>query len=185
MKLRPGRRAIFVLAAVGVAGGMLDILVGQPASSSDSVDAINASSPSTPAKRPATLAPPAALSRAATLADAKPLTALAHRTTEAPDNGNLFAAHSWYIAPPPPPPRPTPAPVAPTAPPLPYTFIGKYGRGADGTVYFLTRGDRVYDVKQGDVLDGIYRLDAVSDGQLTFTYMPLDERQTLSIGGDS
>jgi protein involved in polysaccharide export with SLBB domain len=71
----------------------------------------------------------------------------------------------------------------PTAPPLPYTFVGSYAEGNKDTVYFLTRDDRVYDVKPGDTLDQIYSVDAVENGQLIFTYKPLNIRQTLSVGG--
>ncbi|MGH8263796.1 MAG: secretion system X translation initiation factor, partial [Steroidobacteraceae bacterium] len=92
-------------------------------------------------------------------------------------------AKSWYVPPPPPPPAPVEAPAAPAAPPLPYVFVGSYTEGDNATVYFLTRGDRVYDVKPGDTLDQIYSVDGVADGALLFTYKPLNIRQTLAIGG--
>jgi hypothetical protein len=49
-------------------------------------------------------------------------------------------------------------------------------------VFFLTRGDRVYDVKIGDVLDGLYSIESAAGGLLTFNYKPLEQRQTLAIG---
>ena len=185
MNFRLSRRTIYVIAAAGVAGGLLQIVTGQPATSGEATDAVNATpSPSAQVARAGESAPRVERSRPARPAEANLLASLTHRTAQTPDDGNLFAAHSWYVAPPPPLPPP-PAPVAPTAPPLQFTFIGKYGQGGGETVYFLARGDRVYDVKQGDLVDGIYRVDGVANGQLTFIYTPLDLRQTLSIDGDS
>jgi hypothetical protein len=111
---------------------------------------------------------------------------LAHRVSDGPSAGALFKATSWYTAPPPPPP---PAPVAalpppaPTAPPLAFTVMGSYSHPGERTTYFLTRGDRVFDVHVGDTIDNTYSVDGDSAGQLQLTYMPLKIRQTLSIGG--
>jgi hypothetical protein len=72
--------------------------------------------------------------------------------------------------------------AAPTAPPLPFTFLGSYTDGTNATVYFVAREDRVYDVKPGDAIDATYTVQAVENGQLVFTYKPLNERQLLPIG---
>src|SRR6267142_1218591 len=40
---------------------------------------------------------------------------------------SLFSPHSWYVAPPPPPP-------APTAPPLPFAFMGSYKTQGGGAI---------------------------------------------------
>ena len=72
----------------------------------------------------------------------------------------------------------------PTAPPLPFTFLGSFTDANNETVYFLTRDDRVYDVKPGDVIDSIYSVAAVENGQLVILYKPLDTRQTLAIGAN-
>ena len=99
----------------------------------------------------------------------------------------LFSAQSWYVAPPAPPP-PTPAapqaPPAPTAPPLPFVFMGSYHANGSVATYFLTSGDRVYDVKIGDTLDNTYSVDGVSAGQMLLTYLPLKIQQTLAVGGE-
>ncbi len=50
-------------------------------------------------------------------------------------------------------------------------------------MYFLVRDDRVYDAKPGDTLDGTYSFDRVENGQLVFTYKPLNIQQTLAAGG--
>jgi hypothetical protein len=110
---------------------------------------------------------------------------LAHRVVEAANDVTLFSPHSWYVAPPPPPPPPPPAvPVVtaapvPTAPPLPFAFLGRYLGDRGTAVYYVTRGDRVYDLKVGDSLDSAYRFDGERDNQLVFTYQPLSVQQML------
>ena len=97
---------------------------------------------------------------------------------------DLFAVHSWYVAPPPPPPAPvvyTPPPP-PTAPPLPFAFMGSFRTDSGSAIYYLTAGDRVYDVKVGDTLDNTYSVDGVKSGQLLLTYMPLKIQQSLAVG---
>ena len=99
---------------------------------------------------------------------------------------SLFAVQSWYIAPPPPPPAAAvvQVPPPPAAPPLPFAFMGSY-KALDGNpTFFLTAGDRVYDVKVGDTLDNTYSVDGVKSGQLLLTYMPLKIQQTLAVGGE-
>ena len=95
--------------------------------------------------------------------------------------GNLFAVQSWYIAPPPPPPRPATV-VVPTAPPLPFAFLGSYARASEKPVFFLTRGDVVYDVRAGDTIDSTYLVEGIENGSLIFTYQPLKQRQSLLVG---
>ncbi|MGH8253877.1 MAG: hypothetical protein ACRES2_07530 [Steroidobacteraceae bacterium] len=110
---------------------------------------------------------------------------LAHRVTGSKAVDALFHSQSWYVAPPPPPRAPVVvvAPPPPTAPPLPYTAMGSYAHRGDATVYFLTRGDRVFDVHVGDTIDNTYTVDSAANGQLTLTYKPLNIQQTLAIGG--
>ena len=99
----------------------------------------------------------------------------------------LFSAHSWYVAPPPPPPAPVvyQPPPPPTAPPLPFAFMGSYRTDrAEARSYYLTAGDRVYDVKVGDTLDNTYSVDGVKSGQLLLTYMPLKIQQSLAVGDE-
>lgn len=91
---------------------------------------------------------------------------------------DLFKSKSWYV--PPPPPKPLP-PAPPTAPPLPFTFLGKLLEEGKITV-FLTKQDRNYVIKAGDVIDGTYRVDAIQPSTLSLTYLPLDIKQSMSIG---
>ena len=95
---------------------------------------------------------------------------------------NLFASHSWFVAPPPPPPQKF-APPVPTAPALPYTFLGSYARAGEPAVFFLVKGDRIFDARIGDVLDKQYSVDAAENGQLRLTYLPLGIKQSLAVGG--
>jgi len=75
---------------------------------------------------------------------------------------------------------PTPPP-APQAPPLPFAFLGKL-IDADKVSVFLTSGDRNWVVRSGDTIDGTYRVEAIGDRTMTFTYLALDIRQELAIG---
>jgi hypothetical protein len=113
---------------------------------------------------------------------------LAHRVSTASSAGTLFAPHSWYTPPPP----PAPAPVltaaqeaalrTPVAPPLPFTYIGSYTADGSASVFFLTQGDRVYNVRVGDSLNGTYSVDSFTNGQLVMTYKPLQIQQQLTVG---
>jgi hypothetical protein len=109
---------------------------------------------------------------------------LAHRVVDQTASGSLFAAHSWYTPPPPPPPPAAvvTTPAVPTAPPLPYQFIGSYKPDGQAPVFFLTSGDRVYDVHVGDTLDSNYSVDSFDNGQLVLTYKPLNIKQQLLAG---
>jgi hypothetical protein len=118
---------------------------------------------------------------------ARTLLALAHRVVDPSASSALFASHSWYVPPPPPPPAPVStapeAPAAPVAPPLPFTYMGSYTPNGAKPVFFLTRGDRVYDVHIGDTLEDTYSVDSFTNGVLTFTYKPLNQQQQLTTGG--
>jgi len=92
---------------------------------------------------------------------------------------DLFSSRSW--SPPPPPPAPAPPAPPPVAPALPYTFVGKKLEGSSWEVY-LTRSDRTFIVREGQLLEGSYRVDKIEPPALTLTYLPLEQAQTLAIG---
>ncbi|MOA58148.1 hypothetical protein D3C78_1824860 [compost metagenome] len=71
--------------------------------------------------------------------------------------------------------------AAPTAPALPFQFVGRLGDRDDLQV-FLQSGEKLYVVRQGDVIDNTYRLDRVSANELDLVYLPLHQSQTLSVG---
>jgi len=98
---------------------------------------------------------------------------------------NLFTSKLWTAPPPPKPAVPlapvTPVPPpAPSAPALPFVYVGKLLDG-DKLVVFLSRQDAKYSVSAGDMIDGMYRVDKVSESAVVFTYLPLDIKQTLTI----
>jgi hypothetical protein len=105
-------------------------------------------------------------------------------------SGNPFVSKSWYVRPPAPAPRPVevvvpPAPV-PTAPPLPFAYMGRLLEDTtQRPVYFLVKGDRLYTVAEGELIDGAYRLEGLDSGRLAFTYLPLNVRQFLPLGSGS
>lgn len=98
-----------------------------------------------------------------------------------PEVVNAFAGKSWYVPPPPPKVEPPPKP---TAPPLPFSFMGRYEEaGRTGVVIMLVKGDRLYTVSEGDVIDDTYRVDRITERTVELTYLPLKEKQLLQIGG--
>lgn len=182
MRVTISRRKVLGLAVTLFVGGVVQFLTGSVAEVSSAEPAAVAMVPA--AHREAPTARHAASTSPSTLAPdaAKVLFALARRAADASRANELFAPRSWYVAPPPPLPPP-PAPAAdPVAPPLPYTFVGSYSDGSSATVYFITRDDRIYDVKPGDALEQAYSFDGVENGQLVFTYKPLNTRQLLPLG---
>jgi len=98
----------------------------------------------------------------------------------AKEANDSFAPHDW-TPPPPPPPKAAPSPP-PMAPPLPFKVLGK--KNEDGAwQVFLARDDRIFIVRAGDTLDNTYHVEAITPPILTFNYVPLNQRQTLPIGG--
>ena len=86
-----------------------------------------------------------------------------------------FGARSWT---PPPPPTSPPKPVAP---PLPFGFLGKQLQAGVWQVY-LSVGEDMRLAKVASVIDGQYRVESIVPPRIEFTYLPLNERQTLDIG---
>jgi hypothetical protein len=98
--------------------------------------------------------------------------------------GDVFASKSWYV----PPPQPAPVqrvvpmqPPPPSAPALPFTYLGRYEDQAKPAI-FLVRGNRLLVVHAGDVIEGTYRVDGIAGTTLAMTYLPLNIRQTIEIG---
>jgi hypothetical protein len=72
------------------------------------------------------------------------------------------------------------APAKPTAPPLPFTYLGKVVDGGKTSI-FVARGDENYSLEPGQTIGGTYRVDRITDSDVTFTYLPMKTRQTLRI----
>jgi hypothetical protein len=185
MRLALNPRILVIAAAGAVIGGAAQLFA--PAQDASSLVEVVSTVRGATAAQTGT-APPARSDANASIPTLTPaaaalLTRLAHRTADASAANELFASHSWYVPPPAPPPPPPSAPAEPAAPPLPFTFVGSFAPQGGEAVYFLSIGDRVYDVKPGDTVDEVYSFDAVENGTLIFTYKPLSIRQTLAVGG--
>jgi hypothetical protein len=129
-----------------------------------------------PVGQPASgVAPAAAIERSAVSLS----TELAKRQLIGSARNDPFAPRSW--APPPPPPRLERAepPPPPSAPPLPYRFAGTVRYGGTLKV-MLAIGERIYEAKVGELLDGLYRVRAVSSEAVTLVYTPLGIEQHVS-----
>lgn len=94
-------------------------------------------------------------------------------------------AAAWMPPPPPPPPKPLPAaavvagPPPPPAPPVfPYRLVGRI---VDGEVVnaLLSSPSRTLGVRELDVIDGQWRVDAIDGNGLTLTWLPGGQSQTL------
>jgi hypothetical protein len=98
---------------------------------------------------------------------------------------NVFRAMTWRVEPPPPPPTPAPKrapPPPPSPPPMPFTFMGRYEEGG-ARILMLVKGDRVYTVSEGEVIENTYRVERLAGGNLELTYLPLGIKQSISAGG--
>jgi hypothetical protein len=99
-----------------------------------------------------------------------------------------FAARGWL--PPPPPPAPAPvvavvaeAPPPPTAPPVPFKFVGLIEEKAAKPAAFIAKGDALFVVHVGDVVENTYRVESFNSAQVVVTYLPLQQRQTIEVTG--
>ncbi|MEO8388957.1 hypothetical protein [Polaromonas sp.] len=73
-------------------------------------------------------------------------------------------------------------PPPPTAPPLPFTAVGsiqgkKIGNGQQQA--FIQHGDALTIIQKGDTVAGNYRVDDITADRVTFTYLPLGQKQSL------
>jgi hypothetical protein len=128
----------------------------------------------------ASLADPASAARAAAVNPESTPIVVAQLNRDPPQSQGVdaFAARRWTT------PRSAraaavPPPAAPVAPPLPFEYTGRI-EGREGPTFLLSRGPESFAVHAGETIDADYRLETVSADTLTFVYVPLNERQTLS-----
>jgi hypothetical protein len=69
----------------------------------------------------------------------------------------------------------------PTAPPLPFVFMGRMSDGGQQT-YFLRHGDQSIVAQVGDTLLNQYRVEALDGNKLVLRYLPLNQLQSLELG---
>ena len=79
--------------------------------------------------------------------------------------------------------RAAPTVATPTAPPLPFTFIGSIERGGRRTV-MLMEGEQLHLVGVRERIGENYRVERVTPTQIEFTYLPMQQRQVLETGQD-
>ncbi|THJ10913.1 MAG: hypothetical protein CAF43_008715 [Nitrospira sp. CG24C] len=75
-----------------------------------------------------------------------------------------------------------PPPVVIPTPPFPFKFAGVQRQLSGQTIYFLIKDNKLYTVEVGQILDSVYSIDGEEGGQLNMTYLPLDRKQTISMG---
>lgn len=90
-----------------------------------------------------------------------------------------FSAGNWLPARPKASAPSAPAPVV--APPLPYRFVGQF-RTPDATQTFLAKGDDTFPIREGETLDGQYRVESVGANDLVLLHLASNTRQTLQFG---
>jgi len=105
--------------------------------------------------------------------------ALPGRPLMSKPHGDVFAAWSWA------PPATAPQPAVqvftqPAPPPVPYRFVGHLTH--DGTKqHFVMKGDVLVPVNEGETLDGVYRVEALTADEITLLYVPLGLRTRLAL----
>lgn len=94
------------------------------------------------------------------------------------EGDGLFSSKSWT---PPLAAAKLETPPPPTAPPLPFTYLGKQTSGGRMEVY-LASGDKVLIVRDQAVIQNTYRVESIKPPTLSLVYLPLNQIQRLSIG---
>lgn len=136
-----------------------------------------------PAQEAATAPPPASAPEGAAPGG---LASLPERESIGRARGDAFAARSW--APPAPPPAPRAAPRAaapvkparPAPPPMPYRVAGQVAQG-EGAQVVLATGDTILTVREGELLEGGYRVESIGPDSVTLLYVPLGVREKLPL----
>lgn len=70
--------------------------------------------------------------------------------------------------------------AAPSAPALPFRYIGKLIANGK-TEVFVMRGDELISIAAGQNIDAEYRVDAITESSIAFTYLPLRTRQSIDL----
>ncbi len=184
------RRPILFGSAAAVGLWSAWIVLRNPASAQGGVELAKTAA-RTPAPRPrADAAPGAPAPRTAETRTTESRTTLRPKLDGEPGT-DAFAPRDWEPPPPPPPPPPpvmAPPPPAPPPPPpppvLPYRFVGLLDdKGAVKPRVFLSIGDKLLIASAGDVLEGGFRLDAISAQELIFTHIQNNVTLRLDVQG--
>ncbi len=101
-----------------------------------------------------------------------------------------FASRQW-MAPPAPTQVVSPAParidipvqqpaLPPPVPVMPYRYAGRLADGAD-VVLYLSRADQIFAVREGDVVEGQYKVTSIEDRRVQLQHLASGESQTLTL----
>jgi len=107
----------------------------------------------------------------------------ASRGLQLPERAGLSRSRGELFGAPPPPPRQTEAAAqveAPVVPPMPYRFAGKVRQGAEEQV-LVSKGDVVFPIKEGETLDGIYRVLKIGADRIELLYIPLNTKDSIAV----
>lgn len=100
------------------------------------------------------------------------------------------APSGWAAALPPAPPPPPRAnqvvPAAPVAPPFPHQWVGRFDDEASGGTKALRRAVisgavSTWVAREGDVIEGQWRVDQIQERHMRLTYLPLQQSQTVAM----
>lgn len=73
-------------------------------------------------------------------------------------------------------------PPVPTAPPLPFIYLGKMTDGMIVTI-FVSQNGRNLALKGGEIIDGLYEVKSIDPQRVVFEYIPLKLEQILLVWG--
>ncbi|KQZ33505.1 hypothetical protein [Duganella sp. Root1480D1] len=99
----------------------------------------------------------------------------------------LFAPPSWSalpvaVQPGPPAPKAAEAPPPPSLPPLPFKVFGRHQEGKVATV-FLFYQEQSLAVKVGETVAEHYKVESIGPTTMQLRYLPLNQLQSLDLGG--
>lgn len=76
---------------------------------------------------------------------------------------------------------PASAAAAPAPPPMPFAYLGRQFDGHRWQVFLKREKGDVVVVKEGDEVDGLYRVASIAPQSMTLLYVPLMHSHTLTI----
>lgn len=99
---------------------------------------------------------------------------------------------AWGPAEPPPPPPPparrvAPSEAPPQAPRFPHQWVGRFNDEVPSEAVAPTRravlqgGQGVWVAREGDVIEGVWRVDRIQERALQLTYLPLAQSQSVTM----
>ncbi len=102
---------------------------------------------------------------------------------------NAATPSAWAMAVPPAPPAPRqarPVDAAPVAPPFPHQWVGRFDDDAVGGQKALRRAVisgpvSTWVAREGDVIEGQWRVDKIQERLMRLTYLPLQQSQTVAM----